>query len=307
MTSENGNPRAANTGAPGTRVLSSNDPANTLNNRPLQDALKYATLGLAVFPCVPRSKHPAFPGGFKNGTTNPATIRRWWLARPDYNIGIATGAISGVWVLDVDGHDGVIALTALEAEHGKLPDTLVSATAEGCHLWFAYTCPISCSADARVGRGVHIRGDLGYVLGPGSTHPDGPRYRWLNERPPAVAPGWLVRLTRKPPPGPITSKIASPSRPGRMDVYGQAALDYEIAELANTLPGSRNAALNRASFSLHQLVAGGELDASEVRYRLIQAATANGLMSDPNDGPRSVARTIASGARAGLQHPRSRA
>jgi hypothetical protein len=114
----------------------------------------------------------------------------------------------------------------------------------------------------------------------------------------------LIHLTRKPPPGPITSKIAM--RPGCTDAYGKAALEHEIAALASTLKGGRNAALNRASFSLHQLVAGGELDGAEVRNRLFAAATANGLMDDPEDGPQSVARTIASGARAGLQLPRNR-
>jgi hypothetical protein len=255
---------------------------------------------------LPRSKHPAFPGGFKNATTNPATIRRWWLARPDYNIGIATGVASGVWVFDVDGDAGATSLALLEAEHGPLPDTLISVTADGCHFWFRYTSPVSCSADNRIGRGLHVRGDGGYAMAPPSVHPDGPVYRWMNGRSPAIAPDWLVGLTRKPTPKPITCKIALPTRPVCTDAYGKAALEHEIAALANTLKGGRNAALNRASFSLHQLVAGGELNGAEVHARLIGAAIANGLMSDPEDGPLSVQKTIASGARAGLQHPRRR-
>jgi hypothetical protein len=266
-------------------------------------ALDYAAHGFMVFPCLPRSKHPAFPGGFKNGTTNPATIRRWWLARPDYNIGIRTGIASSLWVLDVDGHDGATSLRRIETTYGPLPDTLISVTREGCHFWFCYTGPIPSSV-GRIGPGLDVRGDGGYVLAPPSIHPDGLRYRWNNNRPLAVAPDWLVVLTRKPVPKPITNMIALPSGPGR--TYGQAALDYEVADLARTLKGGRNHALNRASFRLHQLVAGGELDAAEVRHRLIGAATANGLMSDPEDGPRSVQATIASGARAGLQHPRRR-
>jgi hypothetical protein len=87
------------------------------------------------------------------------------------------------------------------------------------------------------------------------------------------------------------------------EAYGRAALDSEIKTLANT-PGARNHALNGASFSLHRLVAGGELDAAEVVRELIGAATANGLVEE--DGLRAVERTIASGARAGLQRPRSR-
>jgi hypothetical protein len=268
-------------------------------------ALDYAARGFAVFPCLPRTKKPPWTGGFYRATTNPATIRRWWLARPDYNIGIATGVASGVWVLDVDGDAGATSLADLEAAHGPLPDTLISIASSGCHLWFCYTCPIPSSAD-RIGRGIDVRGDGGYMLAPPSVHPDGPVYRWMNDRSAAIAPDWLIHLTRKPSPGPITSKIALATRSGCTDVYGQAALDHEIAALANTLKGSRNAALNRASFSLHQLVAGGELDASEVRHRLIEAATANGLMTDPEDGPLSVQKTIASGARAGLRHPRNR-
>jgi hypothetical protein len=274
----------------------------------LQNALNYAALGWAVFPCCPRSKLPAFRGGFKNGTSNPALIRRWWLARSDYNVGVATGAPSCVWILDVDGNDGATSLAKLEAAHAPLPETLISATADGCHFWFRYTSPIPCSADDRVGRGLHVRGDLGYVLAPPSTHPAGPVYCWLNKKSPAPAPDWLQRLTRKPPPRPITSKIPPWPWSGcsRSDAYGKAALELEIASLANTLPGGRNHALNRASFSLHQLVAGGELNAAEVQRRLLDAATANGLMSDPEDGPKSVKRTIASGARAGLMHPRNR-
>jgi hypothetical protein len=272
----------------------------------LSAALDLAARGHAVFPCAPRSKHPALPGGFKNGTTNPATVRRWWLANPEYNIGIATGIVSHVWILDVDGRDGATCLSRIEATHGPLPDTLISIASSGCHFWFRYTGPIPCSV-GRIGPGLDVRGDGGYVLAPPSVHPGGLRYRWTNNRPLAVAPEWLVRLTRKPPPKPITSKIVMPPRPpGDSDNYGRAALDQEIATLARTLPGARNAALNHASFRLHQLVAGGELDGAEVRAQLIAAAGANGLMSDPEDGPPSVHRTIASGARAGLLHPRNR-
>jgi hypothetical protein len=286
--------------------------ANTKPPRQFQDALSaaidYAARGLAVFPCLPRSKHPVFPGGFKNGTSNPATIRRWWLARADYNIGIRTGIASGFWVLDVDGDHGAAALAALEAKHGPLPDTLTSVTSNGCHLWFCYSCPIPSSAD-RIARGLDVRGEGGYVLAPPSVHPDGLVYRWTNNRPLAVAPDWLVRLTQKP--KPTISRRALSALGARRTVgvgsgsaYGRAALEYEITALANTLPGGRNHALNRAAFNLHQLVAVGELDGTEVCNRLLAAATANGLLTD--DGPKSVALTIASGARAGLQHPRRR-
>src|SRR5262245_32772533 len=126
----------------------------------LEAALDYAARGLAVFPCAPRAKHPVFPGGFKGATSNPATIRRWWLARRDYNIGIATGVRSGVWVLDVDGAAGATALAELELERGALPATKASATSSGCHLWLCADGPIPSSV-ARVAAGLDVRGDGG--------------------------------------------------------------------------------------------------------------------------------------------------
>jgi hypothetical protein len=275
----------------------------------LATVLDYAAKGWAVFPCRPNTKEPATNRGFKDAITNPATIRRWWLAQPDYNVGIATGIASGVFVLDIDGAIGAAALRDLEAAHEALPATLCAVTSAGCHLWFRSTGPIQSSA-GRVGPGLDVRGDGGYVLAPPSAHPDGPQYQWTNARAPAAAPEWLLKLARKPPPPPasISQRALGSlgSRPPTSDAYGSVALDAEIDALVNAPPGSRNHALNRASFCLHQLVAGGELDGAEVRHRLIEAATANGLISDPGDGPRSVEQTIMSGARAGLQHPRNR-
>jgi hypothetical protein len=91
---------------------------------------------------------------------------------------------------------------------------------------------------------------------------------------------------------------------GLPGAYGAAALEGEIKVLANTAPGGRNNALNRASFLLHQLVAGGELDGADVERGLLAAAGSNGLIAE--DGLRQVMATIASGRRAGLQTPRSR-
>ena len=57
-------------------------------------ALKYAKMGLAVFPLAERDKHPLTANGFKNATTDPAKINEWWTIHPDANIGIATAMTS---------------------------------------------------------------------------------------------------------------------------------------------------------------------------------------------------------------------
>jgi hypothetical protein len=273
---------------------------------PLATALDYAALGLAVFPCLIGTKEPATRRGFYDATTNPATLRRWFGSQQSYNIAVATGLASGVWVLDADGEAGAVTLGNLEAKHGALPSTRTSISSAGCHLWWRAVGELQ-SSTARIGPGLDVRGDGGYIMAPPSIHPDGPVYRWSNETAPVPAPEWLLRLARKrPPPPAIPPRQIARTHSCDTSSYAKAALEYEIGTLASTPQGQRNHALNRASFSLHQLVAGGELDGAEVERCLLDAATANGLMTDPHDGPRKVWATIQSGARAGLQNPRSR-
>ena len=143
----------------------------------LAAALEYAGEHLPVFPCLPRGKEPAIKRGFHAATTNPETIKRYWRIA-DRNIGIPTGSVSGVWILDVDGEDGEATLRGLRARLGALPRTREVITGGGRHLWFRYTGPIPSTADTRIGAGVHTRGDGGYVVVPPSVHASGRIYQW---------------------------------------------------------------------------------------------------------------------------------
>jgi hypothetical protein len=271
----------------------------------LDIALAYAAAGLPVFPCAPRGKIPTTKRGFYDATTNPATIRRYWSVG-DRNIAIPTGVMSGAWVLDIDP-GGDEHLRRLEATHGMLPPTRMVLTGRGGrHLWFAYTEPIQ-SSESRVAPNVDVKGDGGYVVVPRSVHENGRAYAWLTDSAAelAIAPPWLVALTRKKPTISERARILRPERSfGAQGAYGAAALDAEITALVAALPGGRNHALNRAAFVLFQLVAGGELDGHIVEERLIQACEVNGLIKD--DGLPSVIATIRSGKSAGLLNPRSR-
>jgi hypothetical protein len=101
-----------------------------MSTRALRAAIYYAAGGFAVFPCWPRRKEPATPRGFYNATTNPATIRRWWLANPDYNVALASGIASGVWILDVDGDGGARSL--ITAWIGLVMASMFEATPATC-------------------------------------------------------------------------------------------------------------------------------------------------------------------------------
>lgn len=149
--------------------------------------------------CASPGKHPITPHGVKDANKDPTVITRWWRRWPWANVGVATGAASGVFVLDVDGTAGRESLAELEEKHGKLPDTIEQITGSGGrHILFKYPGqPIAnkvCLAP-----GLDVRGDGGYIVAPPSLHVSGRRYEWeVSSRPGAVplaeAPGWLLEL-----------------------------------------------------------------------------------------------------------------
>jgi hypothetical protein len=280
----------------------------------LAAALSYAAGRLPVFPLIVCGKTPAVAGGFHAATTNPEAIRRFWHIG-DRNIGIPTGAVSGFWVLDIDP-GGDEHLRHLEADHGPLPATRTVITPRGGrHFWFAYTCAIPSTA-SKIAPNIDVRADLAYIAAVPSIGANGRAYEWAGDpqTPLAIAPDWLIALARKRPSiseRAVAAAIAHHRNSHRdetsscdVGAYGRAALDREIADLAATRAGTRNHALNRASFKLHQLVAGGELRGDDVVCRLIEACVRNGLLGA--DGLQSVQATIRSGMNAGLQYPRSR-
>ena len=292
-----------------------------MSTRILAAVLANARRGLAQFPVPPDSKKSYKSAEHSNGarwgaTRDPAEIMWDFTRWPDARIGLPTGAINGIVVVDIDtieGHgiDGSIALRELETKHGSLPQTLQAISPTGSiHHYLKHPgdgIKIKGSA-SELGAGIDIRGDGNMTVAPPSINPDGQAYRWINRKPIAAMPAWLIELTKDKPPRASTISqraVAGIRRPGATPgAYGAAAIEAEIEALANTAPGVRNHALNKAAFSLFQLVGGHELDGTDVERRLIEAATVNGLVDD--DGMPSVLATIRSGMRAGLQYPRSR-
>lgn len=283
--------------------------------------LGYAHRGLAVFPCTPGRKTPAVSRGVHAATTDTALIRKWWQTWPEANVAIAAGR-SGLVVVDVDVKgrvDGRASLAALERDLGPLPRTTTASTPSGGeHRYFRAdmgeeTSPMFRPSAGHVGGidapGVDIRAGASYVLAPPSQV-GGRRYQWTVRVPPVELPrAWVEALTVEPKPGKpnesrgssgAATSVSRGTEVGRSDRYAAAALDGECSDVATCPPGSRNHRLNRASFSLGQLVASGDLDEDTVRERLLAAAAECGL------GPREARKTIRSGLRAGMENPRMR-
>jgi hypothetical protein len=160
-------------------------------------ALVLAKRGLHVFPCRPKDKRPATANGCNDATRDSAQIEAWWQQDETFNIGVATGSKSGVFVVDVDSEDGSAAL----ARMGVMPDTITAVTANGEHFYFKMPdCDLRNSV-RKIADGVDIRASGGYVLAPPSIHPSGACYAWSKDsaRVCADAPDWLLdKLTDRP-------------------------------------------------------------------------------------------------------------
>lgn len=134
-------------------------------------ALRLATVGVPVFPCVPHSKHPLTPHGFHDATTDPAQVRRWWRAAPQANIGVPTGGAAGVVVVDVDVHIGGTGFPAFQRARaaGLIAEWgwLVRTPSGGLHAYFA-AAPGKQRSWQVPGRHIDFRGDGGYVVVPPS-------------------------------------------------------------------------------------------------------------------------------------------
>ncbi|WP_246673042.1 MULTISPECIES: bifunctional DNA primase/polymerase [unclassified Mesorhizobium] len=155
--------------------------------------MAYAKRGTPVFPCQPRGKEPATRRGLYDATTDRAIIETWWGSAPQLNIGIPTGTPSGFWVLDVDNEDGEASLRGLEAAQAPLPPTVEVITGRGRHLYFRLGEYNLRNSAGRIGTGIDVRANGGYVLAPPSIHPSGRAYAWSVDGADAFAdaPEWL--------------------------------------------------------------------------------------------------------------------
>lgn len=135
-------------------------------------ALRYANLGIAVFPCIPGGKRPLTPNGFHDATSSAHIVHAWWRRTPDANIGLPTGARTGVLVVDVDIHAGGSGFEAFERARAQgLGDRwgwLVRTPSGGIHAYY----PSSTDQEQRSWQvpsaHVDFRGDGGYVIAPPS-------------------------------------------------------------------------------------------------------------------------------------------
>jgi hypothetical protein len=152
-------------------------------------ALDYANRGLSVFPCAQKIPLTG-PGGFKNATTDVEEIRAWWGKHPAAQIGLPTGQINHLIVIDIDGPQGVATVAKM-----NLSSTRTIETRPGRQqLWFRLQDGIKTKCTVGVlGEQIDTRADGGYIVVPPSIHHiTGKPYRVLKDVPLADAPAVLM-------------------------------------------------------------------------------------------------------------------
>ena len=188
-----------------------------------QWAQVYTNYGFAVFPChgitdgkctcgkhpcgesnKQAGKHPYTKNGVKDSSSNIEVIASRFNYRTDLNIAIATGAPSGVFVVDIDNRgdiSGEDSIKDMQEENGRLPDTLTSITGSGRHLIFKMP-DFDVRNATEIAPKVDIRGSGGYIICAPSAHHSGATYSFDEasyDHGVAEAPEWLLAMLRPKP------------------------------------------------------------------------------------------------------------
>ena len=260
-----------------------------MSSEVLEYALRYAeNAGWKIHPCK-ADKRPYLKAWQEKATADPEQIKEWWSKWPNALIGCATGPDSGIWVLDADLPTGPEHVAKME-----LPATLRQQTGSGgLQLFFSWNGHNIRNSSRKIAPDCDVRGDGGYVILPPSPHPSGGQYQWLDIINPVLAPDWLSSRAAKE-----ETKEHKPKPTGLNSPYGLAALSEEIIRLSGAGEGERNETLNICAYNLGQLVAGGQLDESQVINALSAMSATIGL------GEAESVRTISSGINSGMQKPR---
>ena len=134
----------------------------------------YLSRGFSLVPVRTGSKGPTVPWSeFMERRASSDELSVSFAQTRAENIGIITGSVSGIVVLDVDGTEGEETIASL----GGIPHTPTVEAARGCHYYFKHP-----GANYKVRNfvkklpGLDLRADGGLVVAPPSVHPTGVRY-----------------------------------------------------------------------------------------------------------------------------------
>ena len=144
----------------------------------LEHALAYLKLGWSIIPLEPEEKKALIKWErYQKNKPTENEVRRWWKKYPNANIGIITGRVSNLIVIDLE------TITSKEvylANFGDIHSTISQTTGKpkGLHLFFKHPGDRNYQNFVRIWTDTDIRADGGYVVAAPSVHPNGTRYAW---------------------------------------------------------------------------------------------------------------------------------
>jgi len=202
--------------------------ATTARPNPLDTALRLLGFGYSVIPLKARDKRPAVATWkrWQKEIAGEDQLREWFAAGLDLNVGIVTGAVSGVVVVDADQLDAV---TWMQGYH---PSPQRTRTGHGKHFFFRHPGAEVRNGAKLLGMALDVRGDGGYVVAPGSIHPSGAMYEeegeWKSaQHLPSFDPTWIGE--------------PRPAKPlhAPLPIHGQGTdLDFRIRKFLEKVPGA---------------------------------------------------------------------
>lgn len=199
--------------------------------------------GVAIFEEM-RDGAPRFDKeGEPNGTFPP---------RKRMNVGVLTGDVSGIFVLDIDPNDnGFETIKALIAEHGQLPPTFAVKTGTGgYHYYFTMPDFDARNSAKKLGAGLDIRANGGMVVGPGSVSYAG-YYSVANDAPVLDAPDWLLEMIRP--------TVAETPAPAQVDPFAAEAASGAVPESFTAAPAPTSGQQTRQQAAYEDSILTGEL------------------------------------------------
>lgn len=189
-------------------------------------ASEYVDNGWSVLPVKPEEKRPYMTNWLQYTRTRATkhTVENWFRSLSNAGIGVVTGKVSNMVVLDIESDCPY----PIEDLLRKYPTQMYSRTGSGgYHLFYQYPTNISRVAN-RVGifERADLRADGGFIVLPPTIHPNGSRYEWIKKGALGAFPVGLLDLQSQPKvqdDGWITEALRGVSEGGRNDTCARLA------------------------------------------------------------------------------------